>query len=306
MADCLVIGGDGFLGSRVAAALVAAGHRVASFDHYSRGMPEAGPIEPIAGEFLDTAALRAAVRGRQQVYHFLSSTTPATAENDPRIDLATNVGGAIELFGIAADEGVERVAFASSGGAIYGDQLVTPISEEALPHPVSPYAIGKLAIESYLRYFERTRGLRSVSFRISNPYGPNQRSASKQGVIPIFLRAIAAGQPVTVFGNGSMVRDYLYVDDAAAMIASTADAEPQHAVYNIGSGHGTSITELVELTREVTGREVNVEYLPQPSTFVNRSIVDPSRLRDEFRIAPRVELMTGIASTWAAIRQATR
>ncbi len=300
-----MIGGDGFLGSRVAAALVGAGHRVASFDRYSRGVPDAGPIEPIVGEFLDTDAVRAAVRGRQQVYHFLSSTTPATAENDPRIDLATNVRGAIELFGIAADEGVERVAFASSGGAIYGDQAVTPISEDAVPHPLSPYAIGKLAIESYLRYFERTRGLRSVSFRISNPYGPKQRAASKQGVIPIFLRAIAAGRPVTVFGDGSMVRDYLYVDDAAAMVAATANLEPQHDVYNIASGSGTSLTELVELARDVTGREVAVEYLPQPATFVTRSIVDPSRFRTEFGIAPQVDLVTGMGSTWAAIEQAT-
>ena len=304
MADCLVIGGDGFLGSRIALALVDAGHRVSSFDRYRRGAGQSGPVRPIVGEFLDTDALRAAVRGQQQVYHFLSSTTPATAADDPGLDLATNVRGAIDLFAIAADEGVERVAFASSGGAIYGDQAVTPITEDAVPHPVSPYAIGKLAIESYLRYFERTRGLRSVSFRISNPYGPNQRTASKQGVIPIFLRAIASSRPVTVFGDGSMVRDYLYVDDAAAMVAATADAEPRHDVYNVGSGHGTSLTELLKLAREVTGRDIEVEYRPQPPTFLARSIVDPTRYRQEFGVAPRVDLVTGMRSTWAAIEAA--
>jgi len=306
VADCLVIGGAGFLGSRVAAALVERGHNVASFDRYSRGVPNDDSVRPIVGEFLDTAALRAAVRGQQQVYHFLSSTTPATVQDDPALDLATNVRGAIDLFSIAADEGVERIAFASSGGAIYGDQAVTPITEDAAPRPVSPYAIGKLTIESYLRYFERTRGLRSVSFRISNPYGPQQRSANKQGVIPIFLRAIAAGRPVTVFGDGSMVRDYLYVDDAAAMVAATAALDPHHDIYNIGSGHGTSLAELLELAGKVTGRRIAVEHVAQPPTFVDRSVVDPSRFLGEFGIAPRVALVDGMTSTWTAIEAAAR
>ena len=274
---------------------------MSSFDRYSRGVKTSDSIRAIVGDFLDVEALRAAVRGQQQIYHFLSSTTPATAESDPRIDLATNVAGAIDLFSIAADEGVERVAFASSGGAIYGDQAVIPITEDAVPRPVSPYAIGKLAIESYLRYFQRTRGLRSVSFRISNPYGPNQAVASKQGVIPIFLRAIAAGRPVTVFGDGSMVRDYLYVDDAAVMVAATADAHPQSDVYNIGSGRGTSVTELLELARQVTGEVVDVEYRPQPATFVGRSIVDSTRFRSEFGLTPQVDLEAGLQSTWRAL-----
>ena len=301
MADCLVIGGGGFLGSRVAEALVVAGHRVASYDRYSRGVPEGGEVRPITGDFHDLESLRAAVRGHEHVLHFLSSTTPATADDDPAAELETNVRGAIDLFGIAADEGVQRLSFASSGGAIYGDLAPVPVSEDAVPRPVSPYAIGKLAIESYLRYFERTRGLASVSFRISNPYGPGQRGTHRQGVIPIFLRAIAAGEPLQVFGDGSMVRDYLYVDDAAAMVAATIGADPRHDVYNIGSGHGTTLTEVVDLARNVTGRAVEVQYVPQPATFVARSILDTSRYRDEFGVEPQVGLTDGIARTWDAI-----
>ena len=298
MADCLVIGGGGFLGSRVAAALVESEHRVSSFDRYSRGVVEQPGVRAIVGDFLDVDALRSAVRGAEQVYHFLSSTTPATADGDPRIDLATNVRGAIDLFSIAAEERVQRIAFASSGGAIYGDQAVTPISEEAVPRPVSPYAIGKLTIESYLRYFRRTRGLESISFRISNPYGPNQRAEGRQGVIPIFLREIAAGRPVTVFGDGSMVRDYLHVDDAAAMVAATAAESPRHEVYNISSGHGTSLRELIDLAGEVIGRVVEVEHLPRPVTFVERSVVDPTRYLEEFGLGARIDLRSGIRDTW--------
>lgn len=301
MADCLVIGGGGFLGSRVAAALVERGHRVTAFDRFSRGTLGTGEVRPIVGDVRDLEALRAAVRGHEHVLHFLSSTTPASADADPVADLETNVRGAIDLFGIAADEGVHRVSFASSGGAIYGDLAPVPVSEETVPRPVSPYAIGKLAIESYLRYFERTRGLPSVSFRISNPYGPGQRGTHGQGVIPIFLRAIAAGEPVTLFGDGSTVRDYLFVDDAAEMVAATVGADLQHDVYNIGSGHGTSLTELLALAREITGRPVEVTSVPQPATFVARSILDTARYRAEFGIEPGVTLADGMQRTWDAI-----
>src|SRR5690606_14386344 len=118
----------------------------------------------------------------------------------------------------AVEAGVKHVAFASTGGAIYGEQDDESITEYAVPRPLSPYAIGKLAIEGYLRYFHRKHGLRSVSFRISNPYGPRQHPHKRQGVIPIFLQRIAEGLPVEVFGDGSMVRDYLYVEDAARMV----------------------------------------------------------------------------------------
>ena len=301
MADCLVLGGGGFLGSRVAAALARDGHGVAAYDRFTRGVPDADGVRPIVGDMRDLTALRSAMRGVEHVLHFVSTTTPASAAADPVADLETNVRGAIDVFAIAADEGIARLSFASSGGAIYGDRAPVPVGEEAVPRPISPYAIGKLAIESYLRYFERTRGLASVSFRISNPYGPGQRGAHGQGVIPIFLRAVAAGEPVTVFGDGSSVRDYLYVDDAAAMVAATVGADLQHDVYNVGSGVGTSLTELVDLTREVTGHPVRVRETPRPATFVERSILDTSRYRAEFGVEPRIALADGVRRTWERI-----
>src|SRR5690606_13571636 len=164
--------------------------------------------------------------------------------------------------------------------------------------PVSPYAIGKLAIEGYLRYFRAKHGLESVSFRISNPYGPRQHPHRKQGVIPIFLQQIADGRPITVFGDGSMVRDYVYVEDLAAMVASTVGCSPAHPVYNLGSGAGTSVAELLELARAVTGREVEVVHEPQPVTFVNRSVLDVSRFVGEFGVRPAVSLREGMEFTW--------
>ena len=305
MARCLVIGGNGFLGSHLVDALAAAGHEVTVFDRFGSPVQYTAEAGQTRGDFLDLPALAAALEGQEHVFHFLSATTPATAEDDPTTDLRLNLAGSVDLFTLAAKAGVARLTFASTGGAIYGDQPVEAISEDLVPLPVSPYAIGKLAIEGYLRYFRAKHGLESVSFRISNPYGPRQHAHRKQGVIPIFLQRIAEGRPITVFGDGSMVRDYVYVEDVAAMIAATVTRSPEHPVYNVGSGVGTSVADLLSLAREVTGREVEVVHEPQPVTFVNRSVLDVSRFLREFGARPAVSLRLGTEITWQdTLRQA--
>lgn len=298
MARCLVIGGNGFLGSHLVDALAAAGHEVSVFDRFGSPVLYMAQAEAIQGDFLDRGALAVALAGQEHVFHFLSSTTPASAEDDPTTDVRTNLAGSVDLFGLAADAGVARLYFASTGGSIYGDQAVESFSESVTPLPVSPYAISKLAIEGYLRYFRVKRGLDSVSFRISNPYGPRQHAHRKQGVIPIFLQRIAEGRPITVFGDGSMVRDFLFVEDVATMVAATVSRKPKHPIYNVGSGVGTTIAEVLELARSVTGREFEVTYEPQPSTFVNRSVLDVSRFVGEFGVRPTVSLRSGMEATW--------
>lgn len=301
MAASLVIGGNGFLGSHVVDALVEAGDTVTVFDRFSAPPMYTAPgVRSVVGDFESHADLRVALEGQQKLFHFLSTTTPIAAENDPSMDVRTNLSASVELFELAVQAGVQRVFFASTGGAIYGDQAGELINELVVPQPVSPYAIGKLAIEGYLRYFRRKHGLQSVSFRISNPYGPRQHPHKRQGVIPIFLQRIADGQPVIVFGDGSMVRDYLYVEDAARMVTVASAGEPQHDVYNIGSGIGVSVNELVAVAREVTGRSVEVQHIEQPVTFVNRSVLDVSRFSQEFKLRASVSLREGMERTWRA------
>lgn len=285
------------------AALQAEGHEVTIFDRFSNGATPPPGVRAVIGDFDDRDALREALRGQTDVFHFLSTTTPVSAEDHPRRDVQTNVIGSINLFDEAVTEGVSRVYFASSGGAVYGDAVRMPVDEETVPRPISPYAIGKLSIESYLRYFERTHGLESISFRISNPYGPGQRASRKQGFIPIMLRAIAHEEPVTILGDGSMVRDYIFVDDVAAMVASTVGRTAAHSVYNIGSGVGTSLDELVAIARRVTGRDFEIRHAEAPSTFVERSVLDASRFAREFGTPPSVDLEAGVALTWRALQE---
>ncbi|WP_169079662.1 NAD-dependent epimerase/dehydratase family protein [Microcella alkalica] len=308
MADVLVVGGNGFIGSHLVDALDEAGHAVTAFDRFSSGAAtfRSSRAVQLPGDFLSRSDLRTAVAGRDVVFHFLATTSPATAEADPTLDIRTNVTQSVELLSACADAGVGRVVFASTGGAIYGPQQRSGFAETDPALPVSPYGIGKLAIEHYLRYFRVKHGLHSTSLRISNPYGTRQHPNRKQGLIPIALRQIARGESVTRYGDGSMVRDYIYVDDLVRMIVPLAEVDPQHEVYNLGSGRGHSVREVLETIAAVTGRDVPVREIPTPSTFVDRVVLDVSRFDAEFGIRAPTSLEQGIAATWTDMLQEQR
>jgi UDP-glucose 4-epimerase len=305
MARCLVIGANGFLGSHVVDELDRRGHSVTAFDRFSAGTHRFESVRalPIAGDFMNRAELANALRDQDYVLHFVSTTTPATAEDDPTLDIRTNIASSVDLLALCVEAGVSRVYFASTGGAIYGEQVGASLDERATPLPVSPYAIGKLAIEGYLRYFTRKYGLASVAFRISNPYGPRQQGNRLQGVIPTFLSAMRDGDSVTVFGDGTMVRDYLFVGDAVRMIANIVEGAPEHSLYNIGSGHGTSVNQVLDAARAVTGLDPRVVVAPIPPTFVASSVLDTTRYESEFGRHELVSLHEGITRTWHAMKE---
>lgn len=308
MAKCLVLGGNGFIGSHLIDSLVEARHTVRVFDRFKAGVSESAfnsseHIEPFPGDFLNRSDLSNAVEGMEYVFHFISTTTPASAENDPLIDIETNIRMSVELFQECVSHGVKKVIFASTGGAIYGNSRGRPLAEDTVTHPTSPYAIGKLTIEHYLRYFKVKHGLESVTYRLSNPYGERQSLTARQGVIPIFLQHIAAGEPITVLGDGSMVRDYIYVKDAAAMIVTSFETATQH-VYNLGSGQGVTVNELVSFMKKIAKREVVCITAPAPPTFVDRVVLKVDRFQSEFPIRPKVGLEEGIKKTWDYVLKA--
>lgn len=295
----LVIGANGFVGSHLVDELVTLGLSVTGFDRYSSAEPlHTHEATPFKGDFLNREDLRAALEGQDQLFHFLSTSTPATAENDPTFDIRTNVLQTVELMTLAVESGVKHVYFASTGGAIYGDSATDVHSELDETKPVSPYAIGKLAIENYLRYFNRRFGLATTSFRISNPFGPRQRGDRKQGLIPIALGHIARGEPVVQLGDGGMVRDYIFVEDLVKMIATVVQRGARHSVYNLGSGEGRSVSSVLATLREVTGRDFETQVLPKPSTFVGKTILDISRFIADFGAPTLTPFEVGVRATW--------
>lgn len=305
MSKSLVLGANGFIGSHLVDALASNGGIVRAFDRFSGDIlyEPRDNIEQFVGDFLNEADLQAALQGIDHVYHFISTTSPATAENDPTIDIETNIRMSVELFKLCVEKNIKKVFFASTGGAIYGENNEPPYSETDLPLPVSPYAIGKLTIENYLRYFKRKHGLHSVSLRISNPYGERQPFHRKQGVIPIFLENIYRERPIIVMGNGSMIRDFVYVKDVAKMIADVAQKDHIEEVYNLGSGLGSTLNEIIEVAERVAGKTATRNPLPVPSTFVDKAVLDTSRFTNEFGLVATTELEQGMRWTLEYIKK---
>lgn len=311
---CLVLGSGGFIGKRLVNELISEGsYCVRAFDRYHD--PEAAhkdlygsssDVEVVAGDFFNRTDLQSALKDVSYVFHLVSTTTPISSANDPFIDIETNVKGGIELMELCSQtSSVKRFVFLSSGGTVYGDQPNEELSEDLPTQPFSPYGIGKVTIENYLRYYKRTHGLDSVVYRVANPYGEGQNLAAKQGIIPIFLSHALNNEPVTVFGDGTMVRDYLYVGDACKLIVSTfSRPQLQHDIYNLGSGGGRTVNEVVAAIEQSTGVKLVVDHSPQPPAFVQKVVLDMTRFTNEFNLSPTTSLEDGIKQTWDSIQNA--
>jgi UDP-glucose 4-epimerase len=303
----LVIGANGFIGSHLVDGLAAAGRDVTAFDRFSsRGATFRHSASVHMGDFLNRGELERAVADQDEVYHFLSTTTPATAESDPLLDVRTNLAQTIELLEICSTANVKHFYFASTGGAIYGPQAKDEYAEDDRTLPVSPYAIGKLAIENYLAYFHATRGLESTVFRISNPYGTRQHANKKQGLIPIALRQVLDGKAVVQFGDGSMVRDYLYVEDLVRMILQVATGPRRHRLYNLGSGSGHTVTEVLDAIRSTSGIDFHVEVKAKPPTFIDKVVLNTTRFTSEFGRQELTPLHEGVRRTWEEMKEEPR
>jgi UDP-glucose 4-epimerase len=298
MAKALVIGGSGFIGSYLVDRLLASGHSVRIFDRQPERFRAPLPdVDYSFGEFANPMALVEALSGVDAVYHLLSTTVPGTADLDPKTDVQDNLVGTINLLDSMERLGLSRILFLSSGGTVYGIPDAIPIPETHPLRPISSYGIVKAAIERYLEMYRRTRGLSPVIIRASNPFGPRQAHSGVQGVISTFLRCVLAGQPVEIWGDGAVVRDYLDVGDLAELCVR-AGASDREGPYNAGSGRGLSINEVVEAVRKVTGSDFKVVYKPGRPVDVPRSVLDCFRAKKDFGWECETGFDSTLCNTW--------
>lgn len=296
---CLVVGGNGFIGGHLVWRLVEIGHEVKVYDRGPtrfRSAPEES--EYVEGELGNYGLLRGAVEGVEVVYHLVSTTLPKTSNDDPVYDVRSNLVDTLQLLEACVDAGVRKIVFASSGGTVYGPPLGTPITEDHPTNPISSYGITKLAVEKYLGLFYHLHGLDYAVLRISNPYGPYQNPEGQQGAISVFLSRIRANRPITIWGDGSVVRDYLYISDLVDALVLAATIETAGKVMNIGSGVGASLNELIGIMFEVVGEKPAVEYLPARNLDVPVSVLDPGRASRELGWKPETGLPDGVGLTW--------
>lgn len=302
----LVIGGNGFIGTHLVMLLQKEGHSVRVFDRYPSkyGQPSAS-VEYVTGDLGNHGVLSEIVDGVDWVFHLAYTTLPKTSNDDPVYDVRSNLVDTIQLLQECCLASVKKFVFVSSGGTVYGVPQSSPIKETHPTEPICSYGITKLAIEKYLHLFYHLKGLEYVVLRASNPYGEGQNPNAKQGAVGVFLGRIARGEPITIWGDGEVVRDYIYIEDAVLSLLAAAkyksnNSEPR--VFNIGSGHGCSLNQLIKEIRSTVDVPVKVEYTPSRALDVPTNVLDISRAKEQLKWEPNIDLETGLARTWKWIK----
>lgn len=299
----LVLGGNGFIGSHLVEALVAGGAHVRVLTRSGRQCPQQlhGVDYRYADFVTDSVSVAESLVDVDLVIHLISTTVPATANLDPLADINGNLLSTVRLLQQMRDQGVSRLVFLSSGGTVYGNAKSIPISEEHERNPVSSYGIVKVAIENYIAMFSAQHGLKSLVLRVSNPYGPRQGHLGVQGVIPTFFQRILTGEEIRIWGDGSSVRDYIYVSDLVSFIVRGVHQDLT-GVYNVGSGQGASLRDILSLIEEISGHSANVNYLAPRGFDVKKVVLDISRARKALDWAPSVSLREGCERYWKWVK----
>jgi len=239
--------------------------------------------------------VKTALQDCDLVFHLVSTTIPKTSNEDLVYDLETNVSATIRMLQESVKYSAQKIIFISSGGTVYGIPEVVPIPETHRTEPICGYGIGKLAIEKYLALFKHHFGLNYLVFRLSNPYGQYQNPDSDQGVIKVFLSRVLSGKPLEIWGDGSVTRDYIYIDDAVDAMVSMLEYNGDKGVFNLGSGKGQSLNEIIGMIRNLTDLPVEVKYLPGRPIDVPSNVLDISRIKAETGWKPETSLPDGIS-----------
>lgn len=304
---CVVLGANGFIGSHVVDALAARGHGVRALVRPGadiRSIEGLGArIEILRGDFFAPQDIRSALAGMDCAVHLVSTTLPKSSNEDMAFDAETNIVGHIRMLDAAREAGVRKIVFASSGGTVYGPPQFLPITESHPTAPICSHGIGKRAAEMYLDLYRHLYGLDHVVLRFSNPYGPRQDPLSGQGAATAFLYRCIKGEPISIWGDGSVARDYFHIDDLVRAVSAAIERQTPSSIYNIGSGTPRTLVELLDAIGRVTGRVPDVRFLPARNFDVPINYLDITRARDELQWQPQVSLEDGLRRTWEYLWQ---
>jgi UDP-glucose 4-epimerase len=297
----LVLGAGGFIGMNLCRRLSAAGIGF-------RGVGRPGGYAPPTATDWTAATIDrntdfgSYLDGCSQAVYLLGSSTPAASEADVGADIERNLLPAIAFLEAARRSGLRQIVFLSSGGAIYGPDVATPTDEDAPTDPISSYGVVKLATEKYLSSYAHRGGPTALSLRVSNPFGPYQSAAKGQGVIAAFASRMLAGEPITLFGDGSVRRDFIFIDDVTEAILAALRHEREGGVFNIGSGASRSILDVVRDLEAVLGVKANIVFQPAREIDVPVSQLSIGRAKQVLGWQPHIGWQAGLAKTAAWLR----
>lgn len=305
----LVTGGAGFIGSHVSDLLLANGFEVTIIDNLVSGNRDQVPRTATFHE-MDITDERASRLVQESAFdvicHLAAQIDVRKSVADPAYDSRVNIGGTLNLLEAVRQSGKRstRFVFSSTGGAVYGDLVAPPTSEEAPKDPQSPYGTAKLSVEYYMGYYARVHGLETVALRYSNVYGPRQDPHGEAGVVAIFCNRLLDGTPLTIFGDGKQTRDYVYVGDVARanLLAATRPLPAIGALdaraFNVGTSVETDVVELARVLREIAGAHVEAKHAPERPGEQKRSAVDVRKAQRVLGWQPKMSLRDGLTETY--------
>ena len=300
----LVTGGGGFIGSNLVRGLLAHGDDVRVLDNFATGSRTnldevAGDVEVVEGELRSYERVHNAVRGVEVVFHLGALGSVPRSVQDPLTTSAVNVEGTLNVLLAARDEGIRRVVFASSS-SVYGSAIALPAREDGPVDPISPYGVAKLAAERYCVSFSRVyHSFETVVLRYFNVFGPRQNPHSQYAaVVPLFLTAVARGEPVTIFGDGGQSRDFTYVDNVVEANLRAADADGANGrIFNVAAGSPASVDTLADTIAALLGKPVEKRYEPPRPGDLRDSYAEIAAAREVLGWEPTVGFEDGLRRT---------
>lgn len=306
MARILILGGHGFIGRNLIATLDDAGFEITCADRviHPSSFPER--VETRVGNLADASFVRSLFNSApfDWVIHLACSLIPSSTYSDFMRERDLNITGGYELMKAMLDTGSKRLLFFSTGGAIYGANDFALNPEDARLSPMNYYAYSKLAMEEFIRLESRLHGLEHVIVRPSNPYGSGQNLYGKQGLIAVSLGKVINKEKIQIWGDGSVVRDYLHISDLGSSMLALLSSTHINETYNVGSGAGYSVNQVLETIQRVTEVNLDIEYLPSRPVDVPISVLDISKIKAHAHWNPSTSLYDGISQLWNEMRHA--
>lgn len=297
----VIFGGSGFIGSTIADLFLIQGHELRIFERPRvepyRAFLNNEHVEWFTGDMSSSHDVSDAMHGMEAVLHLVSTTLPKNSNDDPVFDVQSNVVASLHMLNAMVAQDIRKLVFISSGGTVYGNPVYLPIDERHPTDPFVSYGITKLAIEKYLHMFERLHGIQAITLRVANPYGERQRIETAQGAVGVFLHNALKGIPIEIWGDGSITRDYIHVSDVAHAFVKALNYIGKYRVFNISSGVGTSLNDLIETLEHALGTSIKRQYLPGRPFDVPVSVLENKLARDELAWVPEVTMRVGIERT---------
>jgi UDP-glucose 4-epimerase len=298
---CIIYGGGGFIGSHLCDELLSSNYEVTVFDklNFSRRNIQHldGRIKVIEGDFNNEVDLKNSLKGVDYVYHLVSSTLPASSNLNPIYDVETNLISTLRLLEECRGNSIKKIIFISSGGTVYGIPQSIPINENHPTHPLCSYGVVKKSIEEYLHMYHLIYGLEYNVFRLANPYGERQNPMAAQGAVAVFLNKALNSETIEIWGDGEVVRDYIYISDVINVLVRSLDVTAPEKIVNVGSGKGYSLNQILKYIESETNLEPKVVFTKARSIDVPVNILDNSLAKSLYSWSPAVDITEGIRLT---------